>query len=137
MVIDDSFNSVKRVKPVKVNDLHEVKKNKKLPIHLTPFKQLLQKRFKAKNTGDQGVRLSGHAKKRLEERNLEFNTNEYLKIKDAIHKLKEKGGKDSLVITGQAAYIVDVDNETVVTAMDKNDMAENVFTKIDSTLFIN
>ena len=63
--------------------------------------------------------------------------NEFLKIRDGIDKLKEKGGKDSLIVTNQAAYIVDVDKQTVVTAMDKNDMTENVFTKIDSTLFIN
>ena len=57
-------------------------------------------------------------------------------FRDGIDKLKEKGGKDSLIVTTQAAYIVDVDNQTVVTAMDKDDMAENVFTKIDSTLFM-
>ena len=63
-------------------------------------------------------------KKRLEERNLTMDGNEFLKIKDGIDKLKEKGGKDSLIVTNQAAYIVDVDNQTVVTAMDKDDMAK-------------
>ena len=62
---------------------------------------------------------------------------EFLKIREGINKLKEKGGKDSLIVTNQAAYIVDVDKQIVVTAMNKDDMAENVFTKIDSTLFIN
>ena len=137
MVIDESYNSIKPIKTNKVNDLSESNRSQKLPSHLTPFKDLLKKRFQQSSSVDQGVRLSGHAKKRLEERNLEFNADEYLKIKDAIDKLREKGGKDSLVVTDQAAYIVDVDNETVVTAMDKNDMAENVFTKIDSTLFLN
>ena len=40
-------------------------------------------------------------------------------------------------MTDKAAYIVDVDKQTVVTAIDKNDMSQNVFTKIDSTYFIN
>jgi flagellar operon protein len=61
---------------------------------------------------------------------------EYFKLKGAIEKLKNKGGRDSLVITSKAAYIVDVDNNKIVTAIDKNNMAENVFTKIDSTLFV-
>ena len=51
-------------------------------------------------------------------------------------KLRAKGGKDSLVITDQAAYIVDVKNNKVVTAVDKGSMNENVFTKIDSTVFV-
>jgi len=50
--------------------------------------------------------------------------------------LKNKGGHDSLVITNKAAYVVDVDKNTVVTAVDKNNMNENVFTKIDSTIFM-
>ena len=86
---------------------------------------------------DTDIKLSGHAKKRLEERNLNFDGQEFLKIKEAIGKLKEKGGHDSLVVTDKAAYIIDVDKSTVVTAIDKADMSENVFTKIDSTYFIN
>lgn len=84
-----------------------------------------------------GINLSGHAAKRIQERSIDFNGEEYIKVRDAISKLKAKGGKDSLVITDKAAYIVDVQNNKVVTAVDKGSMAENVFTKIDSTVFIN
>ena len=52
-------------------------------------------------------------------------------------KLKEKGGQNSLIVSDKAAYIVDVKNNKVVTAVDKESMGENVFTKIDSTVFIN
>jgi flagellar operon protein len=74
--------------------------------------------------------------KRLQERNIELDGNEYMKLKEAMMKLKSKGGHDSLVITNKAAYVVDVDKNTVVTAVDKNNMNENVFTKIDSTIFM-
>lgn len=74
--------------------------------------------------------------KRLQERNIELDGNEYMKLKEAIGKLRNKGGHDSLVITQKAAYVVDVDKNTVVTAVDKNNMNENVFTKIDSTIFM-
>ena len=86
---------------------------------------------------DKNVRFSKHAQKRLEERKISLDGDEYLKLKEGINKLKEKGGRDSLIVTNEAAYIVDVDNEMVVTAFDKEDMSENVVTKIDSTLFIN
>jgi flagellar operon protein len=82
------------------------------------------------------VTVSTHAMKRLQERNIELDGNEYMKLKEAIGKLKTKGGHDSLVITNKAAYVVDVDKNTVVTAVDKNNMNENVFTKIDSTIFM-
>jgi flagellar operon protein len=82
------------------------------------------------------LKVSTHATKRLQERNIELDGNEYLKLKEAIGKLRAKGGHDSLVITGKAAYVVDVDKNTVVTAVDRNSMGENVFTKIDSTIFM-
>ncbi len=84
-----------------------------------------------------GINLSTHAAKRLSERKIDFNGEEYLKVKEGISRLSAKGGKNSLVITDKAAYIVDVANEKVITAVDKMSMNDNVFTKIDSTVFMN
>jgi flagellar operon protein len=98
-------------------------------------KELLQPQVSAKDVGPE-VNISAHAMKRLQERNIELDGNEYMKLKEAISKLRSKGGHDSLVVTNKAAYVVDVDKNTVVTAVDKNNMNENVFTKIDSTLFM-
>lgn len=82
------------------------------------------------------VKVSTHAMKRLQERNIELDGNEFMKLKEAMGKLRAKGGHDSLVITQKAAYVVDVDKNTVVTAVDRNSMNDNVFTKIDSTVFM-
>lgn len=98
-------------------------------------KELLQPQVRPQDVGPE-VKVSTHAMKRLQERNIELDGNEYMKLKEAISKLRAKGGHDSLVITNKAAYVVDVDKNTVVTAVDKNNMNENVFTKIDSTLFM-
>ena len=135
MVIDDQNALINRISSGKGN-FPSKKIDSDLPKNLETFNNFLKKKMDI-NDSDTGVILSGHAKKRLEERNLTMDGDEFLKIRDGINKLKQKGGKDSLIVTNQAAYIVDVDKQTVVTAMDKNDMAENVFTKIDSTLFIN
>ena len=99
------------------------------------FGKLLEEQLVPKQL-DHGIKLSTHAAKRLQERNLSMDGAEYSKLKGAIDKLRTKGGQDSLVITPQAAYIVDIKNNTIVTAIDKDNMAENVFTKIDSTLVI-
>jgi flagellar operon protein len=98
-------------------------------------KELLQSQVTPKDIGPE-IKVSTHATKRLQERNIELDGNEYMKLKEAIGKLRAKGGHDSLVITNKAAYVVDVDKNTVVTAVDKNNMNENVFTKIDSTIFM-
>jgi flagellar operon protein len=102
---------------------------------VSDFKKLLQDKIgSVKN--DHGINLSLHAAKRLSERNLSLNNDDFFKIKDAIGKLKEKGGQDSLIITDKAAYIVDVNNNKIVTAIDRGSLSENVFTKIDSTVVV-
>lgn len=100
------------------------------------FKKILNDQISGAKD-DFGIHLSTHAARRLNERNLQIDSAEYLKLKNAISKLKEKGGQDSLVVTGKAAYIIDVPNNKIVTAIDKDQMAENVFTKIDSTMILN
>lgn len=83
-----------------------------------------------------GIKLSVHAAKRLNERDIHIDNEEFFKLKNGINKLQEKGGRDSLVITGKGAYIVDVPNNKIVTAIDKESISENVFTKIDSTIIM-
>jgi len=99
------------------------------------FEEVLAKKLQPNHA--YGIKLSQHAQKRIAERQLDLDAQEFFKLRQAFDTLKNKGGKDSLVVTPKAAYIVDVDQRSIVTAMDKNDMQENVFTKIDSTLFIN
>ncbi len=99
------------------------------------FQNLLQEQVGAPQ-GEKPIQLSVHAAKRLKERNLEMDNGEFFKLRNAFKKLQEKGGQDSLVITEKAAYIVDVANNKVVTAIDKDNIADNVFTKIDSTVLV-
>lgn len=107
------------------------------------FKNLLDSNLEQSQTQPQiaespkGLHLSTHAMRRLQERNLSIDKEEYAKLQTAIDKLKLKGGQDSLVITGKAAYIIDVPKNTIVTAIDKDSIGDNVFTKIDSTILMN
>lgn len=96
------------------------------------FGHLLKDKIEKQNT----ISLSTHAAKRIQERNLEMDSKEIAKLNDALKKLETKGGQDSLVITDQAAYILDVPNKKIVTAIDKENILDNVFTKIDSTVMV-
>lgn len=81
------------------------------------------------------VKFSSHALKRLEERNIELSDDEMFKINTAVDRAELKGSKDSLVMMNSTAFIVNIPNKTVITAMSIADSKENVFTNIDSVVF--
>ncbi len=113
----------------------EVKKQSKAErVNQDDFSKILDEKTNTLST--QEISLSQHAQKRLEQRSINLDSNEYMKLKQALQSLQHKGGKESLVITDKAAYIMDVTNKKIVTAMNKQELQDNVFTKIDSTVFV-
>lgn len=82
------------------------------------------------------LKFSAHATQRLQERNIKFDPAMMNKINDAVDKASAKGVEDTLVLTNDAALIVNVKNRTVVTAMDKAQLNGNVFTNIDGAVII-
>jgi flagellar operon protein len=83
----------------------------------------------------QGVRFSSHAQKRLQSREISLNNENVSRLSDAIDKAERRGGKSSLVMVDDLAFIVNIPARTVVTALDKNQCGEGVFTQIDSVVF--
>lgn len=81
------------------------------------------------------VKFSNHAIKRLESRNIQLSDSDLEKIQTAVEKAEMKGAKDSLVMMENTAFIVNIPNKTVVTAMEVSGSNENVFTNIDSVVF--
>jgi flagellar operon protein len=81
------------------------------------------------------VKFSSHALKRLEERNIELSDAEMNKINTAVERAELKGSKDSLVMMDQTAFIVNIPNKTVITALPIAESKDNVFTNIDSVVF--
>lgn len=58
------------------------------------------------------------------------------RLSDGTQKASAKGIKESLVIVDQLAFIVNIPNHTVVTAMEQGEAATNVFTNIDGAVII-
>lgn len=83
----------------------------------------------------QRVRFSNHAQNRLQSREISLNDENVNRLSDAIDKAEKRGGKSSLVVVDDLAFIVNVQNRTVITALDKNQRGEGVFTQIDSVVF--
>ncbi|MNC38308.1 hypothetical protein D3C75_869040 [compost metagenome] len=91
------------------------------------FNEILQDRL---------LHFSNHAVKRLEQRGIQLMPEQLSKIETAIDNAAAKGAKESLILMKDMALIVNVDNRTVVTAMDGSSMKDNVFTQIDSAVII-
>lgn len=85
---------------------------------------------------DQILYFSNHAVKRLEQRGIDLKPEQLKQINTAIDNAAAKGAKDSLILMKDMALIVNVNNRTVVTAMDSKSMLDNVFTQIDSAVII-
>ena len=81
------------------------------------------------------IKFSSHALKRLEERQIQLSGDEMLKINLAVERAEQKGARDSLVMMNSTAFIVNIPNKTIVTALPVSESAENVFTNIDSVVF--
>lgn len=94
------------------------------------FEELFQKAIKPQS--EESFHISAHAQKRLSERSIEMSGNLENTLNEAFSELEAKGSKNSLVITGQGAFVVNVPNRTLVTAMDINEMKDGIVTNIDS-----
>ena len=87
-----------------------------------------------KKTEEQAIRFSNHAQKRLQSRAIQLGDDGLARLAQAVEKADKRGGKESLVLMDDLAFIVNVKERLVVTAIDSNERGEGVFTQIDSVV---
>jgi flagellar operon protein len=80
------------------------------------------------------VSFSTHAQKRMDTRNIQMNPDRQVQLADAVDRAAARGGKESLVLMDDLAFIVNVADRLVITALDEASRKEGVFTKIDSVV---
>ena len=78
------------------------------------------------------VRFSKHATRRLETRNITMTKEQQVRLEQAVDQAEKKGMKESLVMVDDLAFILNVKNKTIVTAV--NDTSNAVFTNIDGAI---
>jgi flagellar operon protein len=111
-------------------------RNKTLKASDNPFDfQELLKQAKGIPDGKE-LKFSKHAMLRMESRNIQLTQAQVGRLEDGIEKASEKGIKESLVMMDDIGFIVNVPNQTVITAVDKNDEKEKIFTNIDGAVII-
>ncbi len=82
------------------------------------------------------VKFSKHAAMRLSDRNISLTPEQNTRLENGVTKASEKGINESLVLIDSLAFIVNVPNRTVVTAMDQTETNSNVFTNIDGAVIM-
>jgi flagellar operon protein len=82
------------------------------------------------------IRFSKHAAQRLESRNISLSDEQSTRLENGVNQASDKGINESLVLVDSLAFIVNVPNRTVVTAMDQAETQSNVFTNIDGAVIM-
>ena len=80
------------------------------------------------------LKFSKHASTRLAQRNISLSDTQMNRLSTSVKAAQEKGINESLVMVDQLAFIVNVKNQTVITALDQNEADTNVFTNIDGAV---
>jgi len=89
-----------------------------------------------KTTSTSNLTLSKHAQVRLQQRNISIDEQTWTTIEQKLQTAKTMGVKDSLVLFDEAALIVSVKNNVVVTAMSREEAATQIFTNINGTIIM-
>lgn len=82
------------------------------------------------------VSFSKHAVKRAVENNIEFTDESLNRLNEGVKMASEKKLEEPLILVGNTAFLVNIPNNTVITAVNSGDMKGNVFTNIDGTVII-
>lgn len=98
------------------------------------FEEIL--RQKQDVTESSELKFSKHASMRLNDRHISLSEEQNERLESGVLKASEKGINESLVILDSLAFIVNVPNRTVVTAIDQTESKDNIFTNIDGAVIV-
>ena len=82
----------------------------------------------------QAVRFSSHALQRVERRGIDGSPATLGRLNEGLDRAAAKGARASVVFVDSTAFVVSVPNRTVITAVDRDHMKQQVFTNIDSAV---
>jgi len=109
-------------------DINSIKKQD-TDKHGSSFQKLLNEKCQ-ENT----LSFSKHAAERIEQRNINVSESVSSRLNEALVQAKDKGLKNVLVMIDSTAFIVNTISNKVVTAVNNNELKENIFTNIDGAV---
>ena len=101
-----------------------------------PFEEVLRKKQIQSVLDNSELKFSKHAVNRITDRKIQLTDAQNIRLENGVKQASEKGITESLVLVDSLAFIVNVPNKTVVTAMDQTETSSNIFTNIDGAVII-
>ena len=95
------------------------------------FAEILEQK---KTQGNSELKFSKHANERLISRNIDLTDSQKERLQSAVKAAEAKGIKESLVMMDNLAFIINVKNNTVVTAVTGGE--ERIFSNIDGAVVV-
>ena len=83
-----------------------------------------------------GVAFSKHAMSRAEERGIQVTPDLMDQLAGSVVRAQAKGATNILAMDAEKAFIINVPNAKVITAITQEEMRENIFTNIDGAVFL-
>jgi flagellar operon protein len=131
MNINNNFTSIEQVRDKYLQN-NSVQENTASANQNVSFEDILKQTESSGQSAE--LKFSKHADDRMADRNINLTSEQMQRLEDAAKRASEKGIKESLVIVDKMAFIVNVKNNTVITAMDQLENEGNVFTNIDGAV---
>lgn len=100
------------------------------------FGAVLQKELVQSQRPAQDVAFSKHAISRAEERGIDITSALMEQLRGSMIRAQAKGATNILAMDSEKAFIINVPNAKVITAITQDEMKENVFTNIDGAVFL-
>ena len=130
-----NINRFTSIQQVQDQYLNQKGTSQKVSTPEVSFQDILSQKQK-EVSGTQELKFSKHASARLETRQIEMTDEQMERLTTGAQMAGEKGIKDSLIMVDSLAFIVNIPNQTVVTAIDQSEATNNIFTNIDGAVVI-
>lgn len=101
-----------------------------------PDKTDFKNAFSQELTKSSELSFSKHASARIHSRGIDMSPDKLAQLAGAVDKAASKGSREALILDDNAAYVVSVENRTVISAFSRDNLREGVFTAIDSAVIL-
>lgn len=120
--------SIQPTGPGSLSDRPAIGKASSVP-HPEEFQKVLRQE-------ESKISMSQHAETRIRSREIPWSPALEKRVMSGIEALDAKGSREALILADDVAFIANIRSKTIVTAMDRTQLKERVFTNIDSAVLV-
>lgn len=131
-VRNNNFASIESMRQQLAQQVPKNADTKELEKKNVSFEEVLSVKQQVNPDNVRELRFSKHANDRLAYRNIDLSEEQMERLENGTRKAGEKGIQESLVVIDDLAFIVNVKNKVVITAV--KDTEDAVFTNIDGAV---